>query len=245
MMKLYRLHATQDRSLRAVNSMIDFQSLAQQCAPHVHPTTIQAMVRTESGFNPYAIGVVGGHLERQPRTLAEAVSTAKALDAERINFSVGLGQVNSANLSQYRLTYETAFDACANLQAGADILRRCYTRAATRMGAGDTALRAAISCYYSGNFTRGLKADFRGTSYVQRVSANAQATSASIDVPAIPVVMDRTSSTPTRQAKSAAVRVNAANGSQAAAPIDAASDTPHPSWDAFGDYACDRSASCK
>src|SRR5260370_34410587 len=105
--------------------MLDFNTLAQQCAPNVYPTTLQAVVRTESGFNPYAIGVVGGHLARQPRKRAEAVATAKALDAQGINFSMGLGQVNKANLARYGLTYDTAFDLCDNLRAGAHILRGC------------------------------------------------------------------------------------------------------------------------
>ncbi len=148
--------------------MLDFNTLAQQCAPGVHPTTLQAVVRTESGFNPYAIGVVGGRLARQPRDRDEAVATARALDAQGINFSLGLGQVNRANLVSYGLTYDTAFDPCANLRAGSAILHDCYGRAVAVMGQGDRALHAAISCYYSGNFTRGFAADANGTSYVQR-----------------------------------------------------------------------------
>jgi type IV secretion system protein VirB1 len=144
--------------------MLDFNTLAQQCAPGVHPTTLQAVVSTESGFNPYAIGVVGGRLARQPRDRAEAVATAKALDAQGINFSMGLGQVNKANLARYGMTYETAFDPCANLRAGSSILHDCYERATATMGQGTQALRAAISCYYSGNFTRGEAADAGGTS---------------------------------------------------------------------------------
>jgi type IV secretion system protein VirB1 len=222
--------------------MLDFNALAQECAPGVHPTTLQAIVRTESGFNPYAIGVVGGHLARQPRDRAEAVATAKALDAQGINFSMGLGQVNRTNLARYGLTYETAFDLCTNLKADAAILRTCYTRAAATMGAGDRALRAAISCYYSGNFTRGFAADFNGTSYVQRVSANAQPvdTSSSL-VPAIPVVMDRPQAgAPVRVRPATAQRAGASRNEAVADPPSRA----HPSWDAFGDYPC-AGTSCK
>jgi type IV secretion system protein VirB1 len=215
--------------------MLDFNTLAQQCAPNVHPTTLQAVVRTESGFNPFAIGVVGGRLARQPRTLPEAVSTAKALDAQGINFSMGLGQVNKANLALYGLTYETAFDLCANLKAGANILHSCYTRAVATMGAGDQAVRAAISCYYSGNFTRGFKADFGGTSYVQRVVANAQTgAGATSVVPAIPVVMD---SQPGRLTHAAAVDAKTFP-THRSGPKER-QDVPHPSWDAFGDSACE------
>jgi type IV secretion system protein VirB1 len=159
---------------------VDFNTLAQQCAPAVHASTLQAIVRTESGFQPYAIGVVGGRLVRQPHSRDEAVATVKALDAAGWNYSVGLSQVNRANLGRYGLTGQdaaAAFDPCANLRAGSAILADCYRRASARMGAGQQALRAAFSCYYSGNFQRGFTADsgarYAQSSYVQRVVANA------------------------------------------------------------------------
>lgn len=215
--------------------MLDFNSLAQQCAPNVHPTTLQAVVKTESGFNPYAIGVVGGHLVRQPHDRAEAVATAKDLEAQGINFSMGLGQVNKTNLARYGLTYETAFDPCENLRAGSAILYDCYQRAAAAMGHRVQALRAAISCYYSGNLTRGETADAGGASYVQRVVSNAQTAAGSTNVvPAIPVVMDSQSDRPshaaTPDAKTSSARRSGPKQRQ---------DAPHPSWDAFGDSACD------
>lgn len=55
-------------------------AVIQRCAPQVHPRTLQAIVRVESGGNPYAIGVIGGALERQPRSLGEAVATAAELE---------------------------------------------------------------------------------------------------------------------------------------------------------------------
>jgi type IV secretion system protein VirB1 len=220
--------------------MLDFTVLAQQCAPSVQPVTMQAVVRTESGFNPYAIGVVGGRLTRQPRDAEEAVATARALEARGINFSVGLGQVNRFNLARYGLTYETAFDPCANLRAGSAIMHECYQRAGATYGQGTRALRAAISCYYSGNFVGGERAQSSGPSYVQRVVANARATAAPGDiVPAIPVIMDRRSVP--------ATQVGAGEGKSSAATRAVRSrrqDAPHPSWDAFGDFDCD-SDSCR
>ena len=58
---------------------MDFLDLAQQCAPTVHPHTLAAIVKTESGFKPFAIGVNkgGAQLTRQPTTKAEAVATAQ------------------------------------------------------------------------------------------------------------------------------------------------------------------------
>lgn len=211
----------------------DFATLAQQCAPNVSPVTLQALVKTESGFNPYAIGVVGGHLTRQPKNATEAVATAKALDARGLNFSMGLGQVNKFNLANHGLTYETVFDACANLQAGGTILADCYRRAAAQKGSGTPALYAAFSCYYSGNFTRGFKADYQGTSYVQRIADNAQDSKVAVDlVPAIPVVLDRPAS---RKVDSSSSRKRSDGESNT--PDAAPTPREHQSWDAFGEFS--------
>jgi|GEM_PF-3405340 len=116
------------------------------------------IVDVESGDNPFAIGVVGGQLERQPKNLEEAVATANMLESQGYNFSLGIAQVNRYNLSKFGLLpYEKAFDACANLKAGAKILADCYTSA---KGDWDK----AFSCYYSGNFVTGISAG-----YVQKI----------------------------------------------------------------------------
>jgi type IV secretion system protein VirB1 len=136
--------------------VIDIIALSQQCAPDVHYDTMQRIVHVESSFNPYAIGVVGAHLERQPRTRDEAIATAQWLQQNGFNFSVGLAQVNKTNFAKYGLTLETAFESCLNLGAGAEIIKDCYGRAKKKYGDEQVALRAAFSCYYSGNFTTGF-----------------------------------------------------------------------------------------
>ena len=161
-----------------------FAELAAQCAPDVHPETLKAVLTTESAWNPYAIGVVGTSLTRQPTNLVEAVATARDLERQGRNFSMGLGQVNRHNLAQYGESYETIFEPCRNLKAASAILKDCYVRAKVRMEDAQQALRAAFSCYYSGNFQRGFRPDQAGQpSYVQKVVANAGST-----VPAVPVV---------------------------------------------------------
>lgn len=160
------------------------EQLAAECAPDIHPATLKAVVGTESSGNPYAIGVVGGQLERQPRSLAEAAATARELERQGFNFSMGLGQINRHNLAKYGETYDTVFEPCRNLKAGGAILKDCFLRAKRAMSDDQNALRAAFSCYYSGNFTRGFRPDNAGQpSYVQKVAANA-----SEQMPAIPVV---------------------------------------------------------
>ena len=120
---------------------------------------MQHVMRVESGFNPYAIGVVGGRLARQPRNLAEAVATARMLEQGGFNFTLGLAQVNRYNLARYGLKKKKkAFSACDNVRAGSRILRECY------QCAGDCG--KALSCYYSGNFVTGFR-----HGYVQKVMA--------------------------------------------------------------------------
>jgi type IV secretion system protein VirB1 len=116
------------------------------------------LVNVESSHNPYAIGVVNGQLQRQPENLAEAVATAKMLEAAGYNYSLGAAQINRANLAKYGLdTYEKAFDACLNLAAGSRILAECYASASGDWG-------KAFSCYYSGNFITGFR-----DGYVQKI----------------------------------------------------------------------------
>lgn len=119
---------------------------------------MQHVINVESSHNPYAIGVVGGQLVRQPQNLGEAVATVRMLEQQGYNYSLGVAQVNRTNLGKYGLdTYEKAFEYCPNLTAGSQILARCYASAGKDWG-------KAFSCYYSGNFTTGYQ-----DGYVQRI----------------------------------------------------------------------------
>lgn len=149
---------------------MEFLALAQQCAPTVHVQTMRAVVGIESSFNPFAIGVVGGRLKRQPRSLPEAIATAENLQRLGYNFSVGYAQVNRYNFGKYGLTLQSAFDGCRNLRAGSGILQACFRDAKKKFPVEQQALRAAFSCYYSGNFLRGFRPDRAGDiSYVDKV----------------------------------------------------------------------------
>ncbi|WP_455289946.1 transglycosylase SLT domain-containing protein [Cupriavidus necator] len=217
----------------------DFAALAQQCAPGVPATVLHAVVRTESGFNPFAIGVVGGRLARQPRNSEEAIATAKALHAGGWNFSVGLGQVNKVNFARFGLDLARAFDGCANLKASAAILQECYQRAVTRFGAGDAARQASFSCYYSGNFRGGFVREANGSSYVQRVAANTPSIqpAATAPVAAIPVV-PAGKPRPSQPAPSSSepARIETSPVKEAPRPATPDSSRPHAPWDALRDF---------
>lgn len=122
------------------------------------------VVRVESSYNPFAIGVVGGRLVRQPDSLPEALATVRMLEARGFNFSLGLAQVNRYNLRKYGLdSYATAFKVCPNLQAGSRILAECYSRFRGDWG-------KSFSCYYSGNPVTGFR-----HGYVQKIFASMRA----------------------------------------------------------------------
>ncbi|MFP8778294.1 lytic transglycosylase domain-containing protein [Hydrogenophaga sp. RWCD_12] len=145
--------------------MLDCPDLA------VPKEVMQHVVHVESSRNPFAIGVVGGYLARQPRNLEEALASVRQLKEEGYNFSVGISQVNRYNLAKYGLhTYAEAFEICPNLKAGSRILRECYDRAQD--------WGKAFSCYYSGNFVTGFE-----QGYVQKIFASIRKSQAEQSAP--------------------------------------------------------------
>ncbi len=150
---------------------MDFAVLVQACAPWVAHQTMAAIVKTESAFQPLAIGINGGaRLARQPETREEAVATATWLLANGYNIDIGLGQINSNNLLKAGLSIEDAFEPCKNIAAAATILTASY-QTARRKGQGEqAALQAALSAYNTGSFSKGFS-----NGYVQKVVGHAAA----------------------------------------------------------------------
>jgi type IV secretion system protein VirB1 len=143
-------------------------ALLHQCAPHVPPRTMVAIIRTESGFNPLALHVNGTfRLASAPRSAAEAASWTRWLISRGYSVDMGLMQINSRNLGSLNMTPEDAFDPCRNLWGGARILTSNYVKAESE-GLGENALLAAISAYNTGNFRAGFS-----NGYVARVVSNA------------------------------------------------------------------------
>lgn len=155
--------------LARASGAVDLAEVGARCAPTIHPTTLRAVVMQESGGRPFAIGINGGRkLARQPQTKAEAVATAKRLMREGYDFDAGLGQINVRNFNWLGLTVEDVFDPCINLQSAARVLGDCFGRAQRSRPHDQAALRAALSCYNTGNFSRGFT-----NGYVEKVAAKA------------------------------------------------------------------------
>lgn len=147
----------------------DLMADMARCAPDVHPRLLLRVMHTESRHNPYAIGVNRGpvRLMRQPRTLGEAVATARELRRLGVNFDAGRAQINVTNWRWLELDERSVFDTCRNLQAAQRVLLDCKTRAPSRDA--QTALREVLSCFNTGNPRSGF-----ANGYVGRV-ANAPA----------------------------------------------------------------------
>jgi type IV secretion system protein VirB1 len=202
--------------------------LPNDCMQYVTNPIERAVVTVESSFNPYAIGVVNGRLERQPRNKQEAVATALNLKRLGFNYSVGCRQVNQANFSKYGLDIESAFDPEKNALAGSAIYGECLQRAVAKFGNGIEATKAATSCYYSGNFKRGQQKEGNQPSYVDKVLANLLPGERNIVAQAIPVIAK---GSPVTKAKRPAADKDAAqpNAAQPEGPQTA-------SWDVFKEF---------
>lgn len=152
--------------------MIDFLALHLQCAPHVAPQTIEAIARAESAANPFAIGVNGQRLLKQPRSAEQAKAWADWLLERGYNIDLGLMQINSSNLRRLGLTTANVFDPCTNVTAGAKVLTDNYRQAKAELGHGQPALLAALRAYNTGS----RKPTATGQGYALRVQQHASTT---------------------------------------------------------------------
>jgi type IV secretion system protein VirB1 len=151
----------------------------QQCAPMVDQQLMMRVISVESSHNPYAIGIVNAHLQRQPRSIEEAKATVQFLENAGYNYSVGLAQINRSNFSRFKLNFDNVFDACTNLNAGGQILRECINRASAQGYQADITHKA-LSCYYSGQLNSAV-----GTQYANKVLAKLNVYSSPADNKAI------------------------------------------------------------
>jgi type IV secretion system protein VirB1 len=221
---------------------MDISSLVMQCAPTVNPTVMQALISVESSHNPFAIGVVHGRLDKQPQSLTEALAAVQNLKAQGRNFSMGVSQINKANLAKFGLDYESVFDPCKNIEAGSKILTACYVRAKPVSTTDYDALGKALSCYYSGNFLTGFKTDFQGqlpyvVKVMNRLGAPVPQKKMIVPLPIMPpqpiqaVQPDASNPSAVLDVDASPVMLKLASDS----PMQAAAK-PAQSWDKFNDF---------
>jgi len=128
-----------------------------KCGVLTLPAVLGAIIAVESKGDPYALNVNGDvELVRAPGDYEQAVAMARWLERHGYSFDAGLAQVNSTNFAWLGLTVESVFEPCTNLRAAARVLEECQERATVRFGPGRRALAAAVSCYNTGDFARGV-----------------------------------------------------------------------------------------
>jgi type IV secretion system protein VirB1 len=152
MMADFAVHAAQAHTAGAG---ISDELLA--CGQTVAPTTLYAIIRVESGGNPFAIHVNGAVSQPTPaHDAAEAAVTAETWIVRGYSVDLGLMQVNSRNLHFLGYTVAQIFDQCTNIRAGASILTADYLAALATRTDHQAALKAALSAYNTGNFEHGF-----------------------------------------------------------------------------------------
>jgi type IV secretion system protein VirB1 len=163
------------------------------CAPTVDPVTMAAVVKQESGGQPW---VVNNNTTRKSMAFtskASAVAAAMAAVGRGESVDMGLAQINNKNLPALGLTVQQVFDPCTNIEAGAKILAAGYSRAGS--------LGGALSMYNTGRSDSKI-----GATYAQKVFGQA-----GVQVPAIPggqlAKLPEASSFATNPAAMAAVRL--------------------------------------
>lgn len=138
-----------------IAGMLYFSSLCGQCGPAVEPSTSLAIIKVESGGNPFAIGDNTERKSYAPRSKEEAVMVASKLLAQGHNIDMGLMQINSIHLKPMKLSLDEVFDPCRNIKAGTTILAEFYRRNDRPGEDRITVLYKALSAYNTGSAWRG------------------------------------------------------------------------------------------
>ena len=211
--------------------------LAAHCAPGVAPSTIAAVVHTESRGYQFALHVNGGSRQpARPTNAVDAARVARSYIAQGYSVDLGLGQINSNNMSALGLKWDSVFDPCTNLGAAGKVLSGNYHRVRDgRMP--QEALRVALSMYNTGSRTRGFR-----NGYVGRVLSNAGVSNgiapAPYAPPAPPANVDAAGKPPANMLAD----LVAQNMAQA---NPARSSPPPPAWDVFSRVAYERARSAE
>ncbi|RTL11783.1 MAG: conjugal transfer protein [Neisseriaceae bacterium] len=150
---------------------IDILNYVQRCSPTVAPSTMIAIIKTESNYNPLAINInnKGQRLLYQAKSTEQAVAWVNYLENHNYNFDVGLGQVNIKNIKKYGYHARDMLEPCLNLKIAGHILTKNYAAAKNVSSSSGDALLKAISAYNTGNYRSGFN-----NGYVKKVVYNAK-----------------------------------------------------------------------
>jgi type IV secretion system protein VirB1 len=157
---------------------LDIVAVGRRCMPEAPISTLNAIVRVESGGNQNAMQIdfpktllrrwhlPAGTivLKRQPTNPQEALAWLHYFESYGIYVDLGLMQVSSYEAKRHKIDPESLLDPCTNMRTGWQILEEAYRIETATYGPGQTALQHALSRYNTGDTVRGF-----GNGYVQRV----------------------------------------------------------------------------
>lgn len=143
---------------------IAIDNLYERCTQKkIDINIIKAIVKVESNNNSLAIGINSkNYFISQPKNINEAQLIMQKLIDDKINFDIGLGQINVNNLNWLGLTKENIFDSCANLLAVEKVFVSCLKK--SNSSNHQEKINHALSCYNTGSISKGLK-----NGYVKKV----------------------------------------------------------------------------
>jgi type IV secretion system protein VirB1 len=126
---------------------VTLATLVGACAPTVSPQTELAIIQVESAWKPWTINDNTGHRAYVLSSRSAAIGKARELLRIGHNLDLGLVQLNTIHLRDFRLDVAQAFEPCTNIWAGSVVLKRAYAAAAARYGPGELALYHAFQVY--------------------------------------------------------------------------------------------------
>ena len=201
-------------------STADFASLATRCAPAVPVGTLEAVAKTESGLDPWALRDNTTKVSETPPTLQAALSDVGQWISRGDSVDLGLMQINAANLDALGMTVHGALDPCASLAGGAAVLQAAYAGGKTSAEQ-QAALLMALSRYNTGSPFRGIL-----DGYARRVIVNADAATAVPPAPAPQIVTRSDLNAPPTWNVWATAAYAQAHGAPWLIPLSPASSTP-------------------
>jgi type IV secretion system protein VirB1 len=141
--------------LGAPISQTEFATLASRCAPAVPAAMLEAVARTESGLDPWALHDNTTGRKEEAGSPELAVTEAQRRLGRGDSVDIGLMQINASNLRALGITVSDAFDPCASLAGGAAVLMAAYGGGATQADQ-QAALLMALSRYNTGTPFQGV-----------------------------------------------------------------------------------------
>lgn len=154
--------------------IIDYTPYLQCSDPYAHSSIIKAIVRVESGGDPWAINInkKGVRLLAKPKTKEQAQAWIDWFVKNNYNIDIGIAQINIKNIQKLKINPSDFLDPCLNLKVAGQILLANYKNSAKYANNSDDAVKLAISAYNTGNFRSGFDNGYVGKVMVKYYDKN-------------------------------------------------------------------------